>query len=227
MEILVGKGGNQSLPITDESVSKIHCKIEILDSGRIVVTNISPSGTFVNGNRIIKRTIITPDDELRLGTAFSVKVSELIEQEDFSRYTTYQVVCEKYVTMRDLQIYLSTAVQRNAGAMPDYVMPVFRSALAYYKMEEGYWREAQDLLYESGDALYAMQDGSVLLQGVYATVLMLVAQLYQKVGRIDVALTAINGAKNIFDRIDSDDFREQQSICELFQNDIEYELNNK
>ena len=41
MDILVGRGGNQGMIIDDESVSKIHCKIEVLDSGRMALTNLA------------------------------------------------------------------------------------------------------------------------------------------------------------------------------------------
>ena len=71
-------------------------------------------------------------------------------------------------------------------------------------MDEGKYWEAQNLIYEAGDTLYDMQDGSDVLQGVYATILVVCAQLYLKVGRLDVGLEAINGAISIFDRLPAD-----------------------
>ena len=68
-------------------------------------------------------------------------------------------------------------------------------------MDEGKYWEAQNLIYEAGDTLYDMQDGSDVLQGVYASMLVVCARLYLKVGRLDVGLEAINGAISIFDRL--------------------------
>ena len=52
--------------------------------------------------------------------------------------------------------------------------------------------------------LYDMQDGSDLLQGVYATILVVCARLYLKVGRLDAGLDAVNGAISIFNRLSVD-----------------------
>ena len=71
-------------------------------------------------------------------------------------------------------------------------------------MDEGKYWEAQNLIYEAGDTLYDMQDGSDILQGIYATMLVVCTRLYLKVGRLDVGLEAINGAISIFDRLPAD-----------------------
>ena len=67
-------------------------------------------------------------------------------------------------------------------------------------MTRRYW-EAQSLIYEAGDTLYDLQDGSELLQGIYASMLTVCARLYVAVNRLDVAQEAINGALSIFDRL--------------------------
>ena len=158
MDILVGRGGNQSMPITDETVSRIHCKIEVLDTGHIAVTNLSTSGTLLNGQKLVKRTLAKK----------------------------------------------STSSQRASDQLTSYAIPVAKSAQACYLMDEGKYWEAQNLIYEAGDALYDMQDGSDILQGIYATMLVVCARLYMKVGRLDVGLEAINGAISIFDRLPAD-----------------------
>lgn len=84
MNILVGRGGNQSLNISDESVSKIHCKLEVSDSGMITLTNLSAAGTWLNDVKVIKRTVVKPTDELRLGPSFTVQVKDLLTQENYT-----------------------------------------------------------------------------------------------------------------------------------------------
>ena len=201
MEILVGRGGNQSTLITDETVSRIHCKIEVMDSGFIAVTNLSTAGTLLNGSRLVKRTLVEPNDVLQLGPRFKTTVKELIEKEDYSAYTCHQIVRRKYPSSRELQVFLSTSSQRAADQLTSYAIPAAKSAQAYHLMEEGKYWEAQNLIYEAGDTLYDMQDGSDILQGIYASMLTVCARLYLKVGRLDVALESINGALSIFNRL--------------------------
>ena len=76
-----------------------------------------------------------------------------------------------------------------------------KSAMAYCLIDEGKYWEAQSLIYEAGDTLYDLQDGSELLQGIYASMLTVCARLYVAVHRIDVAQEAINGSLSIFDRL--------------------------
>lgn len=204
MEILVGKGGNQSMPITDETVSRIHCKIEVLDSGYIVVTNLSASGTFLNGQKLVKRTLVKREDEIQLGVRFKATIHELLDNANYDVFTWHQVVRDKYLTSNALQAFISTSALKVNDQLPCYFMPVVKSAMAYYMMDENKFREAQNLIYEAGDMLYDMQDGSDLLQGIYATILVVCARLYLQVGRLDVGLDAVNGAISIFNRLPVD-----------------------
>jgi len=201
MEILVGRGGNQSMPIFDEQVSRIHCKIEVMDSGHIAVTNLSAGGTWLNGIRLAKRTLASLQDTLRLGPTFSATVEELISATDYSSFINYQAVRRKYPTARELQVFINTSAYRSESKMPPFVMPVVKSAMADCLIEEGKYWEAQRLVYDAGDMLYDLQDGSELLQGIYASVLLVCARLYIAIGRLDVAEEAINGATGIFDRL--------------------------
>lgn len=230
MDILVGRGGNQSMPISDETVSRIHCKIEVLDNGYIAVTNLSTAGTMLNGQKLIKRTLVQKNDILQLGPKFQASVNDLIEKEDYSAYTCHQVVQRKYPSSRELQVFLSTSSQRATDQLTNYAIPVAKSAQACYLMDEGKYWEAQNLIYEAGDTLYDMQDGSVTLQGVYATILVVCALLYLKVGRLDVALEAINGAISIFDRLPTDvqgNSVEQREEANQIAAQIKAEMDNK
>lgn len=204
MDILVGKGGNQSMPITDETVSRIHCKIEVLDSGFIAVTNLSASGTFLNGQKLVKRTLVKREDELQLGVRFKATIRELLDNVNYETFTWHQVVRDKYLTSNALQAFINTSALKVNDQLPCYFMPVVKSAMAYYMIDENKFREAQNLIYEAGDMLYDMQDGSELLQGIYASVLTVCARLYQQVNRLDEAKEAILGAAGIFNRLPSD-----------------------
>lgn len=222
MEILVGRGGNQGIAIDDVSVSKIHCKIEVLDSGLIALTNLSAKGTWLNGAKVIKRTLIKPDDELRLGDSYTVKVKDLLTQENYKAYTSYLYVRDRYGSEGDLEAFIRTAAKLSAEEMPDYVMPVVKSTLAYYYIQGDKLYEAQMLLYEVGDLLYDMQDGSELLQGVYASILDLVGRLYLEAGRYQEAKETADDADKIFKRIQPNQFSSTQaqrdSVAQLLDN---------
>lgn len=204
MEILVGKGGNQSMPITDETVSRIHCKIDLLDSGLITVTNLSASGTFLNGTKLVRRTLVKREDVLQLGVRFKATIQELLDNVNYEKFTWHQVVRNKYMTSNALQAFIDTSFKKVDNHLPIYFMPVVKSAMAYYMIDEKKYREAQSLIYEAGDMLYDMQDGSELLQGIYASVLTVCARLYLHVDRLDVAKETILGAAGIFDHLPAD-----------------------
>lgn len=223
MTILVGKGGNQNIPITDETVSRVHCKIELLDGGYIAVTNLSISGTWVNDVKVVSRTLVNPTDVLRLGPHFTIKVADVIESEDYSVYTCHQVVSKKYSTAESLQAFLAVSSLRAADQLAPYTIPVAKSTLANFFIDAGQYRKAQSLIYEAGDEIYAMQDGSSLLQGVYATMLVICARLYTKVGRPEKAYETIQAAMSIFERLTPDtpgNSHEQREEAEMLMSQI-------
>lgn len=219
MEILIGRGGNQGMVISDSGVSKIHCRLEVFDSGMMALTNLSPKGTWLNGIRLAKRTVVKPDDEVRLGSTFTVKVKDLLVQENYSAYTSYLYVSERYKSRADLEAFILTASRLSASEMPAYVMPVVRTTMAYYDIMDGNLYNAQQTLYDVGDQLYEMQDGTELLQGIYASVLGLVGLLYTEAGRYAEAQQAVDSAATIFGRIAPDMLsstpQQRQAVADL------------
>ncbi len=77
MEIIIGRQGNQKMPISDQSVSRKHCKVTIDSNGTYTIENLSVAGTFVDGVEIIK-TKVSPSSRIRLGQSFTATLSELI-----------------------------------------------------------------------------------------------------------------------------------------------------
>ena len=77
MEIIVGRQGNQKVPITDATVSRQHCKLTEMADGTFMLENLSKNGTSVNGQSII-RTHVTRDTVLQLSPTFSIKVADLV-----------------------------------------------------------------------------------------------------------------------------------------------------
>lgn len=77
MEMIIGRKGQQSTPITDLSVSREHCKLTSNPDGTYTLENLSASGTFVNDRSII-RTVVNKDTVIRLGGSFTIAVKDLL-----------------------------------------------------------------------------------------------------------------------------------------------------
>lgn len=123
MEIIVGRKGTQRTPITDTTVSRQHCKILVNADGTYTIENISASGTYVNGNSII-RTAVTPDTMLRLGPSFSIAVRDLLplqEQKPLSD-NHYREEFRKLKDVYDKYTADKVAIQRESDMANFYRM---------------------------------------------------------------------------------------------------------
>ncbi|MCH5221146.1 MAG: FHA domain-containing protein [Muribaculaceae bacterium] len=77
-EFIIGRQGNQKMPINDGSVSRQHCKVTDNGDGTYTIENISSTGvTKVDGREIIK-TKATLNSRIQLGPTFSATLVELI-----------------------------------------------------------------------------------------------------------------------------------------------------
>lgn len=77
MEIIVGREGNQKIKITDNSVSRKHCRITKNADGTYTIENLSQNGTKVDGRDIIRATAELKS-MIQLGNRFSATLGELI-----------------------------------------------------------------------------------------------------------------------------------------------------
>lgn len=77
MEIIIGREGTQKTPISDQTVSRRHCKVTDNGDGTYVIENLSPSGTKVDGVEIIRVTA-KPNSRIQLGQNFNSTLVELI-----------------------------------------------------------------------------------------------------------------------------------------------------
>ena len=78
MDIIIGKQGNQKMPISDPTVSRKHCKVTVNSDGTYTIANLSTTSfTKVDGRDIIK-TQATLDSEIQLGPIFKARLRDLI-----------------------------------------------------------------------------------------------------------------------------------------------------
>lgn len=80
MEIIVGRYGDQSFPITDKSVSGKHLKLTTMSDGNVQVEDLgSTNGTFIDGVRIIKK-VVSRNTVVRMGTTFTFRINEVLPE---------------------------------------------------------------------------------------------------------------------------------------------------
>lgn len=77
MELIIGRQGSQKIQITDQTVSRKHCKVTDNNDGTYTIENLSESGTKVDGREII-RTIAKADSTIQLGPSFVSTLGALI-----------------------------------------------------------------------------------------------------------------------------------------------------
>ena len=77
--IIIGRQGDQPLPITDGSVSRKHCKVIHQGDGRYIIENLSKYGTKVDGKDIV-RTTATLESKLQLGPNYTATLGQLLKR---------------------------------------------------------------------------------------------------------------------------------------------------
>ncbi len=86
-EIIIGREGNQQTPISDQTVSRKHCKVIPNGDGSYTLENISNNGTFVDGVQIF-RTTVKGDTVIRLGAKFCTTINKLMKPQPSGSSTT-------------------------------------------------------------------------------------------------------------------------------------------
>lgn len=76
-EIFVGRSKKCHLVLRDETVSGVHCRLVAIEGGAIVLDEGSTNGTFLNGELVVRPTVMTVDDELRVGP-YVLRVQSLV-----------------------------------------------------------------------------------------------------------------------------------------------------
>jgi Inner membrane component of T3SS, cytoplasmic domain len=76
-EIFVGRSKRCHLFLGDDTVSGIHCRLIAIEGGAIVLDEGSTNGTWLNDKLVTQPTVMTADDELRIGP-FLLMVQSLI-----------------------------------------------------------------------------------------------------------------------------------------------------
>ncbi len=76
-EIFVGRSRKCDLVLREETVSAVHCRLVAIEGGVIVMDEGSTNGTWLNDTLVVQPTLMTADDELRVGP-YSLRVQSLV-----------------------------------------------------------------------------------------------------------------------------------------------------
>jgi FHA domain-containing protein len=76
-EIFVGRSKKCHLVLKDETVSGVHCRLVAIEGGAIVLDEGSTNGTFINDELVVRPTVMTVNDELRIGP-YVLRVQSLV-----------------------------------------------------------------------------------------------------------------------------------------------------
>ena len=69
--VLLGRGSPQ-IPLTDQTISRRHAELKMVDGGWVLLDLGSANGTYVNGVRIQKATRLKHGDQVRVGSTLLV-----------------------------------------------------------------------------------------------------------------------------------------------------------
>lgn len=88
MEIIIGRQGNQRIPLTDASISRRHAVLTVDPATKAMRLrdNSSINGTWILGNdgqfrRLTGETTVGPDTSVRFGATVVVKIKDLVNLE--------------------------------------------------------------------------------------------------------------------------------------------------
>ena len=82
----IGKASDNVVPLACQKVSRHHCQVSWTDQGWLLEDLKSTNGTYVNGQRIESRVVLTGSEKITLGDCeliFDVPASESVPQDTF------------------------------------------------------------------------------------------------------------------------------------------------
>ncbi len=99
MVIRIGKAIDNDFVANDSHVSRYHARLTRDEKGNLFIEDTeSTNGTFVNGDRVIKKKI-TPSDIVTLGNNYTLNISEVLKSDnDYSEeFAALKPVYDNYI----------------------------------------------------------------------------------------------------------------------------------
>lgn len=184
--------------LKDPEIGATHFEIEEEDD-LITIDILSYKPTYVNGLRIVGYgNLVERDDVLTAGSSLNIKISELIDagRFDYKSIQSWSEVIDRFSRSVDIDVFLNCCVE-DEDEKDTLPVIYLKMGKAYLLIEENKLREAQILIYEIGDQLYSLQDGSETLKTAYLGIFIPAYLLYKKAGVTDMAQATLDSINSM------------------------------
>lgn len=201
MIIHIGRGGNQKLILKDKSIPPYQGNFEKDEEGDIIfhLRNVKP--IYFNGERAsYEETLVDPNSKVTLGDNITFALEELLEPMDIEELKDWGEALKRFDSLEAADFFSRVSLGEYVDEDGNVDTTAYSSAtccLAYYQIENGQFRKAQENIYEAADDLFGEQDGSEKLKRAYAAVLGLAAYFYFKIGQKELALGTLEDFKSL------------------------------
>ena len=195
MDIHIGKGGNQRLILKGDSIPSYQGYITKDDDDDLIfmLRNITP--VYFDGERAAYiETLVERESKISWNESESYELSELLHPMDLDDLKDWGSAMKRFDSLEAAEVFSRISIGEYADEEGNVDTTAYSSAtccLAYYQIERGQYRKAQENIYEAADDLFGEQDGSEKLKRAYTAVLGLAAYFYFKIGRGDLAKTTL------------------------------------
>lgn len=195
MNIHIGRGGNQKLILKGDSIPSYQGIVTKDEEGDLIfmLRNITP--VYFDGERAAYiETLVDPESKMSWVNTESFDMGELLEPMDIDELRDWGVAMRRFDSLEAAEVFSRISISEYEDEDENVDTTAYSSAiccLAYYQIERGQYRKAQENIYEAADDLFREQDGSEKLKKAYTAVLGLAAYFYFKIGCEDLAKASL------------------------------------
>lgn len=199
MNIKIGRGGNQKPVIKDKSVPPYQGYFAKDEDGDIIFHLRSVKPIYFNGERAsYEETLVPPGSKVTLGDNLSFVLEELLEPMDIEELKDWGNALRRFDSAVAAHVFWTVSL--TVDDEDNYPLVEETSAgccEAYYLIESGKFKVAQEMIYEVADVLFDNQDGSEKLRRAYTAVLGLAAYFYFKIGQKGLAKSTLEDFRSV------------------------------
>lgn len=181
MNLIIGRGGNQKITLKDPEIGALHCIVDEED-GFYKLQTFNFRATYIDDERImplLDALVVSENTKIRLGESFECEFKDLLPVFDYNLLTDWGVAANRFERILDIEVFLDYALPEET---PLPVRASLKGCEAYFLINQGKFREAQEIIYTIGDEIYENQDGEMELKNAYLSYMILLFYLYKKAG---------------------------------------------
>lgn len=202
MDIInIGRGGNQKPVIKDKSVPLYQGFFAKDKDGDMIFSLRNVKPIYFNGERVCSWSfLVESGSKVTMGNNITFTLEELLEPMDIDELKDWGLAMTRFDSLEAAEVFSLTSLYEYVDE-DNNVDTIAHSStigcLAYYQIERGKFREAQENIYEAADDLYTKQDGSEKYKRAYTAILGLAAYFYFKIGEKELAKSTLEDFSSI------------------------------